>query len=223
MDDTPDDIRRQIEETKLKLSEKLETLELRVTETVQSTGTAVTATMEAVQEKVESVTDAVQGAVHSVGDVLDVRRQLLNHPWLVLGGAAVAGFLASAYLSGPRKPSNRRAAAAALPVPVPRPAIAEVQPLRERDLATTDAIVAAYEAGARNAAWGQMRSAVMNQVFGVVQEAAIQALPHVVAYFSEDRARDDNALSGNVNGSGVDPDEADSIAEVSHRIHVASA
>src|SRR5580765_4445122 len=56
MEESPQIIRQQMDETRSQLSEKLESLELQVSETVQSTG----ATVEAIQETVEPVTGAVQ-------------------------------------------------------------------------------------------------------------------------------------------------------------------
>ncbi len=94
MDDTLV-IRQQIEETKLQLTDKLESLEQQVSQTVQSAGDAVAATVEAVQETVESVTGAVEGAVHSVSEAFDLRQQIENHPFLVLGGAAALGYIAA--------------------------------------------------------------------------------------------------------------------------------
>ena len=101
MNDTPEVIRQQMEETKSQLSVKLESLEHQVSETVQSTGTAVAATAEAVQETVEAVTGAVQDAVHSVSNAFDFPRQVERHPWIAVGGSFALGYLASELLNAP--------------------------------------------------------------------------------------------------------------------------
>ena len=103
MADPPAIIRQQMDETRPQLSEKLETLEHQVTETVQSTGTAVNATVGAVQETVETVTGAVQDAVQSVSNAFDLKRQIHQHPWLVIGGSVVVGYLAAELLTGSTK------------------------------------------------------------------------------------------------------------------------
>ena len=117
MNDTPEDIRQQMEETKSQLSEKLESLESHVTETVQSTGTAVNATVEAVQETVETMTGAVQDAVQSVSNAFDLQRQIDRNPWLVLGGSVVVGYLAVELLMGSSKKSKQPQAMAPPPCP----------------------------------------------------------------------------------------------------------
>lgn len=88
MDDNPEVIRSQMDQTRSDLSEKLESLENRVTEGMQSTGVAVSDTM-----------TSVRGAVQSVSESLDFRLQVERHPWLVVGGAFALGFLAASLTS----------------------------------------------------------------------------------------------------------------------------
>jgi cell division septum initiation protein DivIVA len=117
MDDTLEIIRQQMTETKSQLSDKLESLEHQVSDTVQSTGTAVNDTVAAVQKTVDSVTGAVQDAVQSVSNAFDVRRQFDRHPWLVLGGALVVGYLAYELLAGSGKKSEQSPESASWPGP----------------------------------------------------------------------------------------------------------
>jgi hypothetical protein len=93
----------QLEETKLQLSDKLGTLEQQVSQTVETASTAVTATVEAVQGTVESVTGAVEDAVHGMHNAFDLRHQMEKHPFLVLGGAVVVGYLAAEYFKAPTR------------------------------------------------------------------------------------------------------------------------
>ena len=80
MNDTPDFLRKQMQETKAQLSEKLESLEQQFSDAIQSTGTAVNSTIQAVEQ-----------ATHTLSNALDIRRQIDRHPWLVLGGAILVG------------------------------------------------------------------------------------------------------------------------------------
>ncbi len=77
MNDTPEVIRQQMEDTKLHLTEKLESLECQVSDGVQS-----------------------------VTDVFDLPLQIERHPWLAVGGSLVLGYLASEILHAPPIKSN---------------------------------------------------------------------------------------------------------------------
>jgi ElaB/YqjD/DUF883 family membrane-anchored ribosome-binding protein len=97
MIDTPELIQEQMKETKSQLSNKLESLEqqLHVADAVQTTRTAVAATAEAVQ----ATAATVSGAMQSVSEAFDVRRQIAQHPWVALGGAAALGYVAHQLMS----------------------------------------------------------------------------------------------------------------------------
>jgi hypothetical protein len=80
MDDSPEVIRQQMEETRASLSEKLETLEQQVVGTVQGAR--------------QSVADTVQ----SVKDAFDVKLQVQRHPWPMLAGSVAVGFATGAVM-----------------------------------------------------------------------------------------------------------------------------
>ena len=103
--DSPEMIRKEMEETKLQLVEKLETLEKQVVETVQTTENAVQATVGAVQETVENVKGGIQDAAKTVSQAFDLTQHIQKHPWLVVGGAVVAGYLAAEFLTDSGSPS----------------------------------------------------------------------------------------------------------------------
>jgi hypothetical protein len=86
MDDQPELIREQMEQTRASLTEKLETLEHQVVDTVQGATTAVADT-------VETVKDAVQETVETVKDTFDVRAQVERHPWAMMGASVALGYL----------------------------------------------------------------------------------------------------------------------------------
>lgn len=123
MDPTPDDLqrniqetRRDIEETRASMTEKLELLEERVRETVESATSTVedimdnvkgtvSQTVEVVKETVtdaqatvedivENVKDTMDGTLTTVKQSFDLHYQMEQHPWLMFGGAAVVGYLA---------------------------------------------------------------------------------------------------------------------------------
>ena len=72
MNDTPEVIRQQMEDTKSQLSEKLESLECQVSDGVQS-----------------------------VTDAFDLPLQIARHPWMAVGGSLFLGYLASEILNSP--------------------------------------------------------------------------------------------------------------------------
>ena len=91
-------IRHRMEQTREALTEKLETLEQKVADSVS----AVTDTVASVQEKVHE-------GVESVKDAVDVKAHVERHPWLMLGGSVLCGYVLGDLLlanSGPRPPSQ---------------------------------------------------------------------------------------------------------------------
>lgn len=171
MDDTVDVIRQQMEETKSQLSEKLESLEQQVSETVQSTGTAVNATVEAVQETVETVTEAVHDAVKSVTNAFDLERQIDRHPWLVVGGAVVLGYLAAGYLAQPAESAERSPAAPPQPSP-----------------SAENGHQAAAESSTKSSFWREMRGVALGALVVIVRDVAARAIPQVLSALSEGQA-----------------------------------
>ena len=116
-------IRQQMENTRASITEKLETLEVKVSDDIQAaTGSvadtvkAVQATVSAVQESVEggaeAVKDAVQDSVATVQHWFDLKSQVQEHPWLVVGGAAGIGFCLGAVLGRSAEPAPKAVATA---------------------------------------------------------------------------------------------------------------
>jgi ElaB/YqjD/DUF883 family membrane-anchored ribosome-binding protein len=99
MDHETEVIKQQMLETRTSLTEKLEALEEQVASTVRNTTEAVTETAQAVKGAVENTVSAVKGTVEdtveSVKESFDLTRQMEAHPWLMLGGAVVAGYFAA--------------------------------------------------------------------------------------------------------------------------------
>lgn len=158
MDDTLI-IRQQIEETKLQLTDKLESLEQQVSQTVQSAGDAVAATVEAVQETVESVTGAVEGAVHSVSEVFDLRQQIDNNPFLVMGGAAALGYIAAECLTAYERAQKAR----------------PMFPDHQRGLPQRSA-----PSSAMSPLWRELQTMAIGVLVGSIQGVAMRALPELI-------------------------------------------
>ncbi|WP_010583584.1 hypothetical protein [Schlesneria paludicola] len=126
-------LRSEMDESRMALVQKIEQLENKVSETVQSATASVAdataSVMETVQnatnsvsETVDSVTSAVQGTVDtvrqsvegtvdSVKETFDLTRQVERHPWLMLSGAVALGYFGERFLR-----SNE-----SVPTSLPRP------------------------------------------------------------------------------------------------------
>jgi ElaB/YqjD/DUF883 family membrane-anchored ribosome-binding protein len=101
-DRRPDEIRHRIEETRSSLTERLEMLEHQVKQTVSGATGAVKDTVQTVRDTVEGTVEAVkqkvEQTVESVRQTLDVRRQVEQHPWAMVGGSIALGYLAGRVL-----------------------------------------------------------------------------------------------------------------------------
>ncbi len=88
-----DDTCQGIENTRSAMTEKLDKLEARVRETVEGAQSSVA-------DIVETVKDTVGETVETVKRTLDVQYQVDQHPWLMVGGAALAGYLLGSWGGG---------------------------------------------------------------------------------------------------------------------------
>lgn len=90
-------IQQQMGQTRAALSEKLETLENKVLVTVSTTTDTVAQTVNEVGTTVRETTQDVRTIVHetltSVRDAFDVSRQVDRHPWLMMCGSVIAGYV----------------------------------------------------------------------------------------------------------------------------------
>jgi len=108
-------IKQQMGQTRAALTEKLETLEEKVLGTLNSTTSSVSNTAEVVgntvsntvtevgatvRETARDLRATVDEAMSSVRDALDVTRQVNEHPWLMVGGSVVAGYVGGRVLDG---------------------------------------------------------------------------------------------------------------------------
>jgi hypothetical protein len=127
MDQEPDVIRQQIEQTRESLADKLETLEGQVRKTIGSVTSTVGTVKSRVEDTVQAVTSAVGETVDSVKRTFDIPYQVRRHPYLMTGGALVVGAALAYFLAGrPRRPRRRPRArwAPSYTPPAPAPASA---------------------------------------------------------------------------------------------------
>ena len=90
-------IKQQMGQTRAALSEKLETLETKVFNTVGTTTDTVALTVHEVGATVRETAQDVRATMHetmaSMRDALDLTQQMHQHPWLMVGGSVVAGYV----------------------------------------------------------------------------------------------------------------------------------
>ena len=177
MQQTAELIRQQMVETKSQLSDKLVTLEQQVTDTVQSTENVVNATVEAVQETVDSVTGAVQGAVQSVSNAFDFSHQVQNHPWMVLGGSFIVGYLAAELITvSTTTKESQRLASDNLST---RQYIDELE-----SSAKTAKMTATSESDSMSSSWQQLNEAAYSTIIGMMQEIATLATTPIAEFLT---------------------------------------
>jgi ElaB/YqjD/DUF883 family membrane-anchored ribosome-binding protein len=124
VEDEPELIRDQMQETRTALTEKLEALEQKVTGTVDSTASAVAETVqnltdtvqetvgtvkETVASTVDTVSETVESTVETVKDTFDIPGHVQRHPWIAMAGSVATGFLLGRMLhSGESSSSSTR-------------------------------------------------------------------------------------------------------------------
>ena len=95
-------IKQQMGQTRAALTDKLENLETKVLGTVHTTTDAVGKTVEEVGTTVRETARDVRATMHetlaSVRDALNVSRQIQHHPWVMVGGSVVAGYVGGVML-----------------------------------------------------------------------------------------------------------------------------
>src|SRR5687767_8119381 len=99
--DDPEQIQQDIEVTRGSITQKLEALEEKVTSTVQNA-------KETVEETITNVTSSVQDTVDNVKRTFDLRHQVEQHPWAMVGGSVVVGLALGSLLEGRRTSSFNR-------------------------------------------------------------------------------------------------------------------
>ena len=84
---------RDISETRAAMAEKLEQLEERVQETVHDAKATVLDVVDHVRDAAEAFVDRAEDFVEQTKQTFDPTYQVTRHPWMMLGGAIVAGYI----------------------------------------------------------------------------------------------------------------------------------
>lgn len=197
MDDEPEVIRQQMDETRTALADKIGRLEQQVTETVHdavesvtNVKNAATETVEnvrtAVEDTVASVRQSVKSTVDSVAETLDVELQVQRHPWAMVGAAAAVGFAGGylCYSEDRRRPASREAG-------LSRQLYASHESQREEETPRLAADRREREAAARPPAFNwlasqthslqpamdQLKGLALGTLFGVAKDLLTRSLP----------------------------------------------
>lgn len=112
-------IKEQMEQKRVDLADKIETLESTLMGTVQDTLKGASDVVKSVEHTVESVTDSVQDSVaavketvaesvEAVKETFNLTHHVERHPWAMMGGAVLLGFLGGRMLSRIRPQGTRR-------------------------------------------------------------------------------------------------------------------
>ena len=129
---TPEDIEREMLQTRESISEKVAALETQVMGTVQSATNAVSDTVEAVKSLVSgapsAVSDTVKQSFAAVKEQLDFTGCVRTHPWSSVGTSAGVGLLVGLMLGGRRESSRPMAMAAPSAYSPPAPPSAPREP-----------------------------------------------------------------------------------------------
>lgn len=116
MDREPSDlIEQEMQETRVSLTDKVAALEQQVMGTIQNATDAVSTTVDQVKSVVQdtltsvkdtasdvkqSVADSVQNVSDRVESAFDFSRRTREHPWAMVGGAGLVGFVTGLLVSG---------------------------------------------------------------------------------------------------------------------------
>jgi ElaB/YqjD/DUF883 family membrane-anchored ribosome-binding protein len=150
-------IRQQMEGTRKDLAEKLELLEAQVSGTV-----------EAVSETVENVKETVEETVDAVEHTFDLRWHAERHPWALMGGAVLLGFLGGSLLMRPRRREREVRWYPPPPPPVPPP------PAKTHE--SSGGLL-----GRIGEEVGDLKKYGVGMAMGVMREVVANALPTMVA------------------------------------------
>jgi ElaB/YqjD/DUF883 family membrane-anchored ribosome-binding protein len=171
----PAELRDDMRNTRASITEKLETLECRVVETAED-----------IQHRVEATADKVKGSVHeavqTVKDTVDWRRHVNEHPWAMVGGAVMAGFVMSRFVSSDRARSITRGVER-----LSNPYAAEYQslpspPESEPAVSQRGGTLLEKAAGRLSLERGKLEHAAVSAASDFVERLIIHAVPGLARY-----------------------------------------
>jgi ElaB/YqjD/DUF883 family membrane-anchored ribosome-binding protein len=200
VEDEPELIRDQMQETRTALTEKIDALEQKVTSTVQDTTAAVAETVETVKDTVQATVDTVKDTVAStvdtvsgtvektvetVKDTFDIPARVREHPYVAVFGSLAAGFVLGKLIHPGRENRGGTSTkgqswpeAIKQSAPEPAPAAASPPPRREEKKSTWGAHEGIM-GGLLNAFGGEvdkLKSLGIAALFGVVRDLVGQSV-----------------------------------------------
>jgi len=197
-DKRPEEIEREMEQTRESITQKVAALEQTVTGNIHSVTQTVEQVKHTIQDTVASVKDSVQDtvstvkdslkeSVHAVADTvketLDVSGHVRANPWLSVGVAAGAGFLTGFLLGGV---GRRRSLGATADMPAeqthgyapagaPRSAYAAPAPAEPEKPGMFDELLGMVSREIK-----QVAEMALNSAIGAVKRNVNEAVPHLV-------------------------------------------
>jgi ElaB/YqjD/DUF883 family membrane-anchored ribosome-binding protein len=194
-DESTDELKRQMDQTRGALADKLEALEQHVVGTVQDAAEAVASVRTAVSDTVDSVKSTVRETVDTVAETVDLQKQFDRHPWPMMAGAAAVGFIGGALLFREDKnggSSTRRSASPATPAyhpPEPQKGGTSgesgwMDALRPTAQRLRSLAVSASLGLARDLLVRQLPPAMAQQVQGIFDDATVELGGHPLRQFN---------------------------------------
>jgi ElaB/YqjD/DUF883 family membrane-anchored ribosome-binding protein len=98
-------VRETVEGAQSSMEEIVETVKDMVDTTVKAVKQGVEGAQSTVEEIVETVRETVGDTVETVKRTVDVQHQVDQHPWLMVGGATLAGYLLGSWGGGSTSPA----------------------------------------------------------------------------------------------------------------------
>jgi len=191
MENNPEVIRREMQDTRNALTDKLEALEQHVLGTVQNATCAVQETVTQVKDAVQGTVCTVKESIHdtvgtvkesmddtigSVKETLDLELQVRRHPWTMIGGAVCAGYVGGKLLQQLGAPSNRQYHAP----PAYAPAASFTSPGASDDRVAERMATSARSNGSSTHGWGQSMLSTLEPEIDKLKGLAVGALFNVV-------------------------------------------
>jgi len=216
MDRETEMIKQQMEGTRKDLTDKLEMLETQVTDKVKETTSTVSDTVESVSETVENVKDTVEETVDALKHTFDLQWHANNHPWGLVIGAVVAGFVGQRLVIGGHKSPRREMARQPSPPPPPPPAppppppafsAREERPQHQEQSQKNGSGSSGGWFGALSEEFQELKQVGIGMALGVLRDVVTGALPNQVA---NPLSSAFNSLTEKLGGKTVETDQLSS-------------
>ena len=161
-------IRLQMQDTRESLTDKLETLEKKLADSVEVATSAVNDTVAGVKETVHDSVESVKSAV-------DVKAHVDHHPWIMIGGSVLCGYVLGTMLSGDRESRREREPA---PAPAkPQHTHGNGKHKQKEQRADPSAMASTSWLSAVEPELRQLKSLALGATLGTVREILAKEIP----------------------------------------------